>query len=812
MFSAGLLEGADEMAVVKRRRRSTGRDEAGQRIVARPEWGALAIFAALITLAPLAFGAVDQIVQATLLLLFAAGLALRPPSIVRPSPRTNVLLIALTAVLVLKEFAPAAIFGNVQWRTLVEQQFRLELPWTHHPEPGRAVDALLSGALALLWLLWVRTLASRRENRGWIAWSLAGAAAIVAGVSFLTHSADARAIYGLRFTPGWLGFGPFPNRNHTACFLAMGVVMACGTMVWEIMRRRTVPAILAGLMALLSLAGMLATQSRGGVVALGAGLAIYGGFCLAKFRNRRALALIAAIALVAVSVALAGGNTLFARFNARSTADSNSSRIAIWSETLHLWGDAPLFGHGAAAFTSVYPLYTQLPLENESVLHPESSWLQWLAELGAVPMLLAALLAGGWLVGRARVAHGSQRSFFLYAAGFATFGALLCHSVVDVPAHRWATAAFALAALGLACPRPKPTAQELEWEVHSPDPRFARRAALVPACVAVLWFLPLVADWPAWSPLTLQRQLAEAWRPAGSAAGLPRLLPCFPLSSELHHALGLDGLRKGAPEAEWRAEFEIANRLSPGFWRQTVDQAIACERRFPEAALHFWQEAVERGSWRKEEIFNNAYPHTTKLPGAHDTWAAFIEKHQYLALEYVPLAPREEGAAVFEKWWQERGSDRNVPLSDHEAKAFYKLAPAFSSADNLASFMQARPALAQRDYLACAQALHAFGDDARAWQLLSVRQHEPQLLKPPPGVLRVDLERRLRVSPDSATNAWALAALCSMEGDEAAAQSVIVSFAKRPIAPVFFTQKAAYILKAQGHLADAVEMMLRTAP
>ncbi len=498
------------MGVIKRRRRSTGRDEAGQRIVARPEWGALAIFAALVTLAPLAFGAVDQIVQATLLLVFAAGLALRPPSIARPSARTNRLLIALAAVLVFKEFAPAAIFGSVQWRTILTRQFGMELPWTHHPEPGRAVDALLSAGLAVLWLLWVRTLAGKRENRGWMAWSLAGAAATVAAVSFLTHSVDARAIYGLRFTPGWVGFGPFPNRNHTACFLAMGVVMACGTMVWEIMRRHTIQAILAGLMALLSLAGMLATQSRGGVLALGAGLAIYGGFCLAKFRNRRALALIATIALVGVAVALAGGHTLFSRFTARSTEDSNSSRVAIWGETLHLWADAPLFGHGAGSFSSVYPLYTQLPLDNESVLHPESSWLQWLAEMGAVPVLLAALLAGGWLVARARMAHASHRSFFLYAAGFATFGALLCHGAVDVPAHRWATAAFALAALGLACPRPKPTPQELEWELQAPHAGFARRAALVPLGVALFWFLPLLADWPASSPLTLQRQLTLA--------------------------------------------------------------------------------------------------------------------------------------------------------------------------------------------------------------------------------------------------------------------------------------------------------------
>jgi hypothetical protein len=330
--------------------------------------------------------------------------------------------------------------------------------------------------------------------------------------------------------------------------------------------------------------------------------------------------------------------------------------------------------------------------------------------------------------------------------------------------------------------------------------------------VAVFWLLPLVADWPAWSPLTLQRQLAEAWRPGGSAAGLPRLLPSFPLNSELHHAVGLDELRKDAPEAEWRAQFELANRLSPGYWRQTIDQALACERSFPAASLHFWQEAVDRGSWRKEEIFNNAYEQTAKLPGAHLAWAAFIAQHPSLALEYVPLAPHEEGAAVFAKWWEERGSKRDVPLSDHEANAFYKLAPAFSSVESFAAFMQTHPALTQRDFLACAKALHAFGDDARAWHLLSVRQHEPDMPAPPTGVVRSDLERRLRVSPDSATNARALAALCLSEGDEAAAHNVIVTFAQRPVAPPFFTHKAAYILNAQGKVKEAVEMMLRAAP
>ena len=434
------------MAVVKRRRRSTGRDEAGQRIVARPERGALAIFAALLTLAPLAFGAVDQVVQAALLLLFAAGLALRPPSIARPSARTNRLLIALAAVLVLKEFAPAALFGSVQWRTILTRQFGLELPWTHHPEPGRAVDALLSaGARGALVSLGAharrparksrldRVVARRRgghrgggqfpdaqrrcarDLRAALHARLVRLRPVSESQSHRLFSRDGRG-HGVRHH----GLG-----NHAAAYhpgdsrRAAGAAFA-GRACWP--RNR---------------AAACSRSARG--------CAIYGGFCLAKFRNRRALALIATIALVGVTVALAGGHTLFARFSAESTEDSNSSRVAIWGETLHLWADAPLFGHGAGCVQLGLTRSTRSSRWTmKSVLHPESSWLQWLAEMGAVPVLLAALLAGGWLVARARMAHASQRSFFLYAAGFATFGALLCHGAVDVPAHRWATAAFAL--------------------------------------------------------------------------------------------------------------------------------------------------------------------------------------------------------------------------------------------------------------------------------------------------------------------------------------------------------------------------------
>jgi hypothetical protein len=131
----------------------------------------------------------------------------------------NALVLLGLVIFTGKEFAPALIFGSASWRDVLTANYAMSFPWTHHPEPARAVDALLVGVIALVWFLWVRTLAAERENRPILAWTMLGSAAIVAVVSFATRGIDPQAIYGLRYTQGWFGFGPFPNRNHTASFL-----------------------------------------------------------------------------------------------------------------------------------------------------------------------------------------------------------------------------------------------------------------------------------------------------------------------------------------------------------------------------------------------------------------------------------------------------------------------------------------------------------------------------------------------------------------------------------------------------------------
>ncbi len=171
----------------------------------------------------LLFGAVDRLPQIGLLVLLLIGILAQPPAMVPLTRWGNRLAIAFVSLILFKEFAPAAWFGDTVWRTVMTREFSLELPFTHHPEPGRAIDGMLSAVVGTIWFLWVRRLATDRENRPILAWILVVAAAIVATVSFATHRpANSEIVYGWRFTTtGWRGFGPFPDRNHSADYFAM---------------------------------------------------------------------------------------------------------------------------------------------------------------------------------------------------------------------------------------------------------------------------------------------------------------------------------------------------------------------------------------------------------------------------------------------------------------------------------------------------------------------------------------------------------------------------------------------------------------
>ena len=766
-----------------------------------PETWGLAIFILLTILAPLAFGAVDRIVQIGLLVLLAIGVWISPPSLVRPSRVGNALIVAAVAVFLLKEFGPAKIFGSTSWRTTLSESYGVVFPWTHNPEPSRALDGMLAGIVAIVWFLWARTIALDRSRRTVMIWGMLASAAIVSLVSFITRGIDPDAIYGLRYTPGWVGFGPFPNRNHTACFLAMGVVLGAGCAGWAAVRRHYRHLATALVLSTIAFAGLLATQSRGGVIVLAAGLGVFLLLIILRFPRIRTLAIAVGVLGVMAAAGLAFGAQVLARFASKEGGEvSTLMRVHIWQDTLRVWKDAPLFGHGIGTFTQIFPMYQEVATGESIVLHPESSWLQWLVELGAFPVFFGVIAGIAYIAPRVRVIYSGNRSIFMRAGPFAAAAVLVVHALFDVPAHRWATAGLGLAALALACAPSGPGGL-------IPAPR---KAALVPIGIAAFWAFPFFTDLPAWSPLSLTRLLArEQTTPFVSVTELEHALVYFPLNPTLHYSIAMhqidDPLNRRT--AEWQRHFRIAARLMPGSWELAAMQARACVRVAPMMSLNYWQVAVERAGHRAREVFGIGMQETARVRGAAELWAQYAQIHPEFLLTYARNVPEAASREAVARWCEERASTSGE-LDAEEVDTFYSIVAERGTREQFEQFCRRHTDFRPRDFARWVTILHKWESDDAAWEIIDAEWPEPPIRNAStadPAHLAAIWDAR----PNDVVNARDYAEQLERTGDLERAREVIMKVASNSSAPEWFLRKAARIFAARGETGNAVELFLR---
>jgi O-antigen ligase len=752
------------------------------------------IFAISILAAPLLFGAVDRIFQIGLALLLGAGIFCMPPQLPGLGKKTKGVLIGCLLLLVLKDFAPAFLFGSTEARTLFTKSLGLDLPFTHHPEPARPLDLLLVLAIGALWFWWAATLAADRKERLVMAWSIFLSAAAVAAVSLLLPP-NPNGIYGIRPSPGWTGFGPFPNRNHTAAFLAMGGLIGCG-LITRAARRKYLWQVGAGvlLLALVAVA-IFQSKSRGGLLAFAVGLMIYAALSLFKLRSRAALIAVVSGGVLAMALFLAFGSSVLARFQSANEGDIPTNvRWSIWENTLEMWKDAPLFGHGLGSFAHVFPAYQKLPLANQVVLHPESSWLQWLTEIGLLPLLVLVALAA-WMILRNLRGSFQSTGFFLRASAFAAVALLLVHSCWDVPAHRWGTVWLGAAALALACPLRSGGGSR-------------RSLAWVPLLIAAFWSAPFFFPWPAWSPTTAANVVAlNNTTMRVPIRQMEKTLVHFPLDPNLHQALGLRKVSDANTMQEAWEHFRAADRLRPASWVMPVAQALASKRYSSGMTLHYWTLAIERAGHRNEEIFQMAMRETEGLPAAETFWSGYAETNRQYLLSYALNAEPEAGRSYFQLWWDERG--QKDPVENQEADYFYLYLPKWGTLEQLNHWIQHRPEREARDYSKWAALLHHFGEDQRAWNLLSRRIKEPEFPANRSVMEPSMLQARLREEPGNWLHAQALAHHWMQDGAESRAKDLIKSVAARKDAPVWFRHKSAYLAAAEGDYKTAVANLLK---
>ena len=261
-------------------------------------------------------------------------------------------------------------------------------------------------------------------------------------------------LYGIVKTPG-TGFGSYINRNHYAGLMEMvipfGLVISASRSVPPSVR------LLSSFGSLVMLTSIFVSGSRGGMVAVVIALIF---FVFHYWRRERTSAAMRTVLAAAILASVFVGFFSYERVASRSVMEATDSiRLQIARDSIHLVAQHPFFGSGLGTFTDVYPQVRTFPT-NLFVNAAHDDYVQLVAETGLIGLLCTAAFL--FLVFRNALLHirHAQQSWFSAVTLAAMIGciALLVHSLFDfnleIPANA-ATFAF-LAGLASATPDRNP--------------------------------------------------------------------------------------------------------------------------------------------------------------------------------------------------------------------------------------------------------------------------------------------------------------------------------------------------------------------
>jgi putative inorganic carbon (hco3(-)) transporter len=240
---------------------------------------------------------------------------------------------------------------------------------------------------------------------------------------------------------------------------------------------------------------VLLTGSRGGVVALAAGLTVF-AFTAIRQRTWIMVAIVAACALTAGT-----------QLNARTPWESLQGRIFIWQVSLEGGAAQSAFGSGPGTFAYDYPVrlghFFSVP-GRESLLryaglerHAENDFVEAWHDTGWLGIGSLMVLLGIWFmiaIRRLRQSEDVLRPFL--SAAIASVSALCVASLFDFPMHRAET--WALLWLCMAAPLISP--------MPVPVPQRRRKGLRLAGAVLLL----VAGSFLAFAPLFASYELAQA--------------------------------------------------------------------------------------------------------------------------------------------------------------------------------------------------------------------------------------------------------------------------------------------------------------
>jgi O-antigen ligase len=348
------------------------------------------------------------------------------------------LLLVAWAVLLFRERSAEIRWSAILWPVAGLLGFgllQLAFGWTVYPYLTK-VELLRWAACLIYVFLTVQVFRGKAELRT-LAWFLVSLGFVVALFGIVQYFTFNGKLYWFReLKMGGLPFGPFVNRNHFAGFMGLIAPLSLALLMFRGVRREL--TALLGLFAVVQVAGIALSASRGGIISFALSLVVLFALrWLYQAGSTRAVAPLLVLFLAAVLVGWLGIDQVAARFaKIGGNEVSLARREVITRGTWRMFRDHFWAGTGAGTFIAVYPKYEGY-YDGKVIEHAHNDYVEVLSDTGIVGgicgLAFLALLFLGSLV-RLQTPQSSF-SLALHAGALAACCGFLLHSLVDFNLH-----------------------------------------------------------------------------------------------------------------------------------------------------------------------------------------------------------------------------------------------------------------------------------------------------------------------------------------------------------------------------------------
>jgi O-antigen ligase len=245
-------------------------------------------------------------------------------------------------------------------------------------------------------------------------------------------------IYGIYETPFAVPFGSFVNRHNFAAYLEMLIAIPLGLVFAGAIPKdkRLLYFTAIGLMGI----ALLLSGSRGGLVAFLAEIFLlailttntrsYGQIVL-----KIGLAVLLIVVIIGGSIFIGGESSLTRFADTANSKDVTTNRTHIWSVTLDVIKENPIFGAGIGAFDVAYAKHDTFN-GVERVEQAHNDYLQVLADAGIVGLIIGVFfLFQLFQTGRKSVQTQNLFRRGIAVGALAGCFAILVHSIFDFVLH-----------------------------------------------------------------------------------------------------------------------------------------------------------------------------------------------------------------------------------------------------------------------------------------------------------------------------------------------------------------------------------------